>query len=326
METLSTCPACGSDELRDVGLATNLTREDRQLIGPSVVWEADYASCTRCDLMFARNRQENSEIDDYYAAFPEIENRDYAVYPLPDLFLKSQNQFADRLVGNLAKAGLVRPEMSVLNVRCEYGVHLARLRDEHGVSELYGLDHFPTNIRHARENLGLENIEILDPYFADIPFGDKKFDLILANHQLTHALNPMAVLANLRSRVAPGGTVVFYNEIDHIPIMDLPKTFRRGVISYHKQLLTRVSLENICRLAGFKTDWLDYDPVGIKWASGRHSLTIAGSPAEAIDVSQVTPPAKPDLYDAYLEGSKRHGRFGLLHKARKLFASDQIPA
>jgi 2-polyprenyl-3-methyl-5-hydroxy-6-metoxy-1,4-benzoquinol methylase len=274
--------------------------------------------------MFARNRQERGEIDAYYEAFPVIEKRGYTVWPLPQRFIDAQTAFCDRLVGTLEEAGLIRAEMSVLNIRCEFGAHLARLRDKHGVKELYGLDHFATNLRHAREVLGLENLDSLDPYLTELPFGSKKFDLILANHLLTHALDPMGLMAILRARVAPGGAVVFYNEIDHIAIMDLPKTFRRGVVSYHKQLLTRTSLENMCRLAGFRTAWLDYDPVGIKWASGRHSRTIVGYPAEPIEVSAITAPQENDLYQAYEAGLAAHGRFGLLHRAKQLF--DRVPA
>jgi len=320
MKTLSKCPACSCEDLREVDLATNLTAEDKTLIGSTVIWQADYASCPRCELMFARNRQEREEIDDYYDAFPVIEKRKYTVYPLPQRFIASQEAFCDRLVGNLVKAGLIRPDMSVLNIRCEYGVHLARLRDTYGVKELYGLDHFETNLRYAREDLGLENLGTLKPYPKQLPFGDKRFDLILANHTLTHALDPMGLLAIFRERVAPGGAIVFYNELDHIPLMDLPKTFKRGINSYHKQLLTKTSLENMLRLAGYGTEWLDYDPVGIKWASGRHSRTIIGRPSPAIDVSEVTAPAEHDLFEAFLDGRKKHRRRGLLRKAKELFA------
>jgi SAM-dependent methyltransferase len=326
MQSLSACPACGCEDLRDVNLATNLSPKFRKVIGDTAIWEADYASCPRCDLIFARNRQEREEIDAYYNAFPIIEHRDYVTWPLPQQFIDQQNAFCDRLVGNLEKADLIRPDMSVLNLRCEYGVHLARLRDAYGVTRLYGLDHFATNLRYGREVLGLANLDLLSPYLSALPFGDMKFDLILANHLMTHALDPMGLLQILKDRLAPGGAILFYNELDHVALMDEPKLFKRGVISYHKQLLAKPSLDNMLRLSGFDTEWIDYDPVGFKWASGRQSRTVVGRPAEAIDVSEVTTPDGESLYEAYEKGLARHGKRGLLHSLKRMLVSERLPA
>ncbi len=326
MDKLTSCPACNCGDLVDVGLGTNLTSEHIQLIGDTAIWQADYASCPNCELMFARNRQDETETDEYYAAFKVIEKRDYAVYPPPQKFIDAQESFSERFVGRLAEAGLINASMSVLNVRTEYGVHLARLRDVYGVQDVYGLDHFESNIEYAQKDLALKNIELLDPRVADLGFGDLKFDLILANHQLTHALEPMEILARFKNRLKPGGTVVFYNELDHMGIMDLPKTFRRGVISFHKQLLTRNSLENMLKLAGYATSFIDYDPVGIKWASGRHSMVIGGTPAKAIKPDQVSHPGSPSLYDAYEAGLAKHSRIGLLDKAKRLLSGERLSA
>ena len=320
MKVLSKCPACGSHELRETDLATNLTTKHKALIGPAVIWEASYASCSRCELMFARNRQERGEIDAYYAAFAVIEKRKYTVYPPPEEFIALQSAFSERLVGKLRDARLISPDISVLNIRCECGIHLAALRDDYGVEEVYGLDYFESSLRYAREQLGLNNVGMLEPYLDELPFGHKKFDLILANHLLTHALDPMGLLQLLRDRLSPGGAIVFFNELDHIPLMDMKKIFARGIVSYHKQLLTKASLWNMLLSAGYDTEWLDYDPVGIKWASGSHSLSIIGRPNEAGPVSTALNDAEDGLYEAYLEGQRKYSQQGLLAKVRKLWA------
>ncbi len=319
MKVLSKCPACGSRELRETDLATNLTTQHKALIGPSVIWEASYASCSRCELMFARNRQEREEIDAYYAAFPAIEKRKYTVYPPPEEFIELQTAFSERLIGKLRDARLISPDISVLNIRCECGIHLARLRDDYDIEEVYGLDYFDSNLRYAREQLGLNNVDMLSPYLDELPFGQKKFDLILANHLLTHALDPMELLQLLRDRLSPGGAIVFFNELDHIPLMDMKKTFSRGVVSYHKQLLTKASLENMLQSAGYGTEWLDYDPVGIRWASGRYSLSIIGRPDKADATCTAIYDAQDGLYDAYLEGRRKYSQQGLLAKVKKLW-------
>ncbi|MGI9490547.1 MAG: class I SAM-dependent methyltransferase [Geminicoccaceae bacterium] len=317
MKVLRKCPACDSQELRDVDLETNLTSQHKALIGQAVMWEASYASCPQCELMFARNRQEQGEIDAYYAAFAAIEKRKYTVYPLPEEFIELQSAFSERLIGKLRDAQLISPDISVLNIRCECGIHLEKLRDEYDIKDVYGLDYFESNLRHAREKLGLNNVGMLEPYLDELPFGQKKFDLILANHLLTHALDPMGLLRLLRDRLSPGGAIVFYNELDHIPIMDMKKVFSRGIVSYHKQLLTRASLENMLRSAGYDTEWLDYDPVGIKWASGCHSLSIIGRPNNAGTTSTAINDAQDGLYNAYLEGRRKYSLQRLLAKAKK---------
>ncbi len=326
MQVLESCPSCENGDLVDVDLSTNLTDTHKAIIGSNVIWEANYAYCPCCELMFARNRQDTEEIDDYYAAFPEVEKRSYTVYPLPQQFIDVQEKFSERLIGNVEKAGLIRPDMSVLNIRCEYGVHLAHLRDKFGVQDLYGLDHFETNMQYAREDLGLSNIGYLDPYHVHVPFERQSFDLVLANHLMTHALDPMALLAHLRSLVAPGGAIVFYNELDHMGLMDMRKMYRRGVISYHKQLLTRNSLQNMLKRAGYRFDFLDYDTTGIKWASGRHSMAIAACPDTPASVSELTAPAAENLYQAYLDGYDRHAPNKLLRTVKKALGMEQISA
>jgi len=319
MHVLTECPACRSHDLVDVDLTTNLTDEHKKLIGDDVIWEADYAYCRRCEMMFARNRQDANEAVDYYAAFPDIEKRSYTVYPPPQQFIDAQEAFSNRFLGTLDGAGLLKPGISVLNIRCEYGVHLAALKQRFGIDEVYGLDHFETNLRYARDDLGLEHLDILDPYTIAIPFERKRYDLILANHQITHALDPVALMRHLRDHVSDDGCVVFYNELDHVGLFDQRKMYRRGVISYHKQLLTRNSLENLCRLSGFAPTFLDHDRVGIKWASGRESMVVAGRPAQPIDPAEAAPPASDSLYDAYLRGRDAHAPIGLVARVRRAF-------
>lgn len=292
MITLNSCPACENQVLADVTLSTNVTADDVQRFGTGVLVDSDYAICPRCELIFARNRQDDAETDDYYRAFAVLEQRDYAVYPPPRDFVDAQTRFSHALLDLLDRQQILHSRLRVLNIRCELGIHLARLRDRYGVHALYGLDHFESNIHYARNDLGLAHVALLHPAKLEIPFDLPEYDLILANHQLTHALAPAALMRRLKQLLAPKGLLVLFNELDHARLFQDAKFFRQGIISYHKQLLTQRSLENFCRLSGLEPRMLARDAEGMRWASGRHSMVLlahARAPMLANDLASADP-------------------------------------
>lgn len=319
MDILSNCPACGCDEWDELELSTRTTAEHEQQFGAYLIREASYVHCRRCELVFARERQDADEIEDYYCALAIVEKRTYTTYPPPKKFIEAQQGFSQRLLGVVNAQGLIRSDMSVLNLRCEIGVHLARLRDEFGVGQVYGLDHFETNIEYARRDFGLANVDYLHPFRFEIPFQPSKYDMILANHQLTHALDPVELLRNLRSLVAPSGVVVFYTEPDHVPILRRPKSHRVGVNSYHKQLLCRNSLRNLCSIAGFDAELVDYNPKHVPWAANKHSMIFVARPCEPVSAADLPPSGRSAIYEAYTQGQQRSQSGAVLHTLRTMF-------
>jgi SAM-dependent methyltransferase len=285
MVTLRACPGCGSGRWSGVPIRTDLRAKDVARWGDAVIGEPRFALCHRCGLLFARARQAASTSDAYYAAFQTLEHRDYAVYPPPQLFLDNQAKYAEALGAVLDGHGVFRPGQRVLQIRSECGLHLARLRRRWGLTELYALDHFDSNIRYAREDLGLPHVQRLSPTM-EIPFAGP-FDVILCNHALTHALDPAAVLARLRALLADDGVIVFYGEDSHEGFL------RRGwplprVNNYHKQLLTKTSLEHLGRLHGFDTRVVHTFKERIPWAVPKRAMVAIGRRAPAL-----TPDALP---------------------------------
>ncbi|MGE0443859.1 MAG: methyltransferase domain-containing protein [Vicinamibacterales bacterium] len=63
------------------------------------------------------------------------------------------------------------------------------------------------------EVYGLPARSVIDFDVFTIPY-EGRFDLITANHMITHAVRPREFLATLRERLTPGGHVYFYNEPD----------------------------------------------------------------------------------------------------------------
>ena len=132
MITLKHCPACETPDPIAIGIPTNVTAADEERFESGVVADSRYAVCSRCDLLFARRRQDETDVDAYYRAFQVIEKRDYAVYPPPQFFLQQQQKFSNWLLTELQPAD-ISDVKSVLNVRCENGIHLANLRQRFGI-------------------------------------------------------------------------------------------------------------------------------------------------------------------------------------------------
>ena len=322
MEVLNECPACGSDDLVPVDFPTDLKEHELQEFGSAVIKDSGLALCSRCQLLFARNRQDKSDVLGYYHAFSKIEKREYAVYPPPQEFLQAQERLSNYLFKLLeSEQGVLEGKTSALNIRTECGLHMARLRDEYGFTELYGLDHFDSNMRYAREDLGLENMGFLHPYEFELPFERKQFDLVLCNHLVTHAFKPMALLAHLRQLLTDNGAVVVYNEIDHMPRFYEGSLHKKGVVNFHKQLLTQNSLHNMCRLGGFKAKMLACNPEKIRWASNRGSMVFLLRKGEPISPDALPAFGRREVLDAIAEGRAKYDR----HLEKKAWRAKTIP-
>jgi SAM-dependent methyltransferase len=275
MIRLERCPSCEHDALDAVALPTDLQGQDHVL---AARWgDSDFRLCRRCELLFAGRRQGPDEAEEYYRCFMELERRDYAVYPPPALFVENQVRYASDEMGRLHAAGLIRPGMRVLHVRCECGAHLRELRERYGLQELYGLDHFDSNLRFAREDFGLRHVAPLHPVRLELPFACREFDLILAHHQLTHALDPAGMMRQLLELLAPGGALVLHGEIDHEQWFRRYGSHGEGIITFHKQILTRNSLSNFCRGFGLSPRLLHYYAEGLKWARSHCSMTLSAT-------------------------------------------------
>ena len=321
MKTLSQCPACGSQELLPVDFPTDLKESEIREFSGVVAADSDFALCARCELLFARKRQDASDTVAYYDTFTTIEKRDYAVYPPPQEFLDAQARLSEFLLGLLESAGVLQGRSSVLNIRSECGLHLAGLRDRYGFSELYGLDHFESNFRYAREDLGISHMAELHPFSPAVPFERKRFDLVLCNHMVTHALEPMKLLAWFRELLEDGGVVVLYNEIDHLPRFYEGSLYKKGVVNFHKQLLTQKSLDNLCRLGGFDTEFLACNPEKIRWASNRGSMVFLLRPSQPLAVEALPPADTGAVLEAIAAGRERHRA----ERERKARRAQSIP-
>jgi hypothetical protein len=88
-----------------------------------------------------------------------------------------------------------------------------------------------------------------------IPY-DGCFDLIVANHVLTHAVHPQEVLKTLRHRLTPDGHIYLYSESDETDVFKTGKFLFNTMNAFHFQVFSSESLSRALKSAGFVVDFL----------------------------------------------------------------------
>lgn len=300
------CPSCADDRVFDLlpkGDEVDTTLDlvfDRSRsaeftpFGLAAFLSPRFAICPRCALIFVRTRSTPEAAKDYYARlFHVIETPlPYATLPIPERFVDRKGRIARDLIATLAEHGVLSGVESVLYVRCNAGEGPRVLRDEHGLTEVYALEVLPSLMRHAREVLGLANIEPLHVPEFENPFARKRFDLILCDEAFGHAHDPRRVAATLRSLLAEGGALVCFNEKDHAQILRSGKLFPHGMNFFHKQLYTRRSLRLFLEDRGFEVGELPHPflgkPTSIKntkilYVARSHAGVTPSYPSDEVD-------------------------------------------
>jgi SAM-dependent methyltransferase len=245
---LDRCPCCASPDLEFLFDANDLTTRlfvDRRLK------RGRYSLCRHCGTVFSARRPRPEVGAAYYGLFPELENKDHQTYPPPSRNSKGKVATATEIIRLLDERALLAPDVAILHIRCDAGALLARLRDRLPDATLHGLDYFDANLRYVREQ-GFADVAWQNPASIELPF-DTRYDVILANHLFTHALDPRADMAGLRAALKPGGSILIYNEVDHQLLLDPASELytRLDVINYHKQLFVKETFESFLRNAGF---------------------------------------------------------------------------
>lgn len=270
------CPACDSRQTRDL-----LPAEEEVASTLDLVFEREravefadvdlsafrapcFAICENCALIFVRTRPSPEAANAYYGRlFHVIETPlPFDTLPIPERFLQRKGRLARELIATLASHGVLNGVESVLYVRCNAGEGPRVLREEHGLTEVYALEVLPSLIRHAREVVGLDEVErLFTPEFEN-PFVRKSFDLIVCDEAFGHALNPGLVAENLKSLLSEGGALVAFNEKDHARILASTKLFPHGMNFFHNQLYSRKSLRSFLACHGLSVEELPHPIVG----------------------------------------------------------------
>jgi SAM-dependent methyltransferase len=150
------------------------------------------------------------------------------------------------ILGSLVKLNAPR----VLEIRPRFGAIGGALRRLYG-GETFALPLFEAQQLLVREVYGTCAEHLLDYDAFSIPYSGC-FDLIIANHLLTHAVHPREVLATIRQRLAPGGHLYLYNEPDESDFLDGGKSIFNTLNAFHLQTFDAASLARALQSAGFE--------------------------------------------------------------------------
>jgi methyltransferase family protein len=248
-----------------------------------------YSLCRTCGTIFAARRPSPETAETYYELFPELEEKTHNIYPPPTRNSKGKIARAKEILALLEKRGLLKLDMAVLHIRSDVGALLKALRNRLPSATLHGLDYFANNVRYLREE-GFAEIARLSAAAIELPF-NTSYDLILANHIFTHALDPRGDLARLRNALNSDGHILFYSEVDHSVLFDPASALfsRIDVINYHKQLFVPETFDALLRNGGFRPEFL---------GRNRFTMTYLGTPSDEI------PPA-PQVASEFLDRERR---------------------
>jgi SAM-dependent methyltransferase len=99
---------------------------------------------------------------------------------------------------------------------------------------------------------------LLDYDHFSIPYPGS-FDLVVANHMITHAVRPREFLNLVRERLAPGGHLYLYNEPDDAEFLNHGQSMINTLNPFHLQAFDRDSLLRGLSAAGFETIFVTHE-------------------------------------------------------------------
>jgi SAM-dependent methyltransferase len=288
---LTACSVCGHESF------TQVCEFNRFFLSESApdaaATRADYALCHRCGVVFARRRPVGERFRYLVEHFEETIGRvpaggergakvlgsrrltDEAREQLraratEPIFVsefprqKNRRHLPQLLRDRLAVAAHVEilgsllrfDQPRVLEIRPRFGAIGGALRRLYG-GETYALPLFEAQQLLAREVYGACAEHLLDYDAFAIPYPGC-FDVVVANHLLTHAVHPRETLAAIRERLAPGGHLYLYNEPDESDFLDRGKSIFNTLNAFHLQTFDGAALARALLSAGLEPVYIGH--------------------------------------------------------------------
>ena len=284
---LSTCPVCGHGEWTPVAEYNRFLFQSPAPDGHAERY--DYALCHACGVVSARLRPVGERYRQLLERFEETLGRRRKDHDQPHVMGSKRLSDEDRVsLTALATAGVFVSEESrvprvralsrdrlevaphvevigslldlraprVLELRPRFGALGAALRRLYG-GETFTLPLFEAQQLLVREVYHSHAERLIDFDRFQIPY-EGTFDLVVANHLMTHAVRPSELLSTVRERLAPNGHLYLYNEPDESDFLDGTKSMFRVLNPFHLQTFDRDSLARALRSAGFEPVFLSH--------------------------------------------------------------------
>jgi SAM-dependent methyltransferase len=186
------CPICGGEDFRP--LAAN----DRYGMGLSTV------GCLSCGLVQTWPRPTPEAMAGFYRS--GYRNYYQSVIAPDDGYAEryGKMQRLGYTAGQIQERIGLRSGMRILDVGCAEGTLFTILRERCEGLQLVGIEPSPEFASYARHSSGCRTYDTVEQAIAR---GEEKFQLVVVNHVLEHADDPVGFLGLVKSVLAPGGAV-----------------------------------------------------------------------------------------------------------------------
>ena len=311
VEQLKACPVCGSKDRTAVCRYNKMITMSRMPDVPAAVY--NYALCHRCGLVYASHRptgarfrwllehfEENLgraqpgarrggkltlssyELDDdarahlrRLASQGVFVSEDRGLTPKEHLWQLQADRFSNSRHVELLGSLLTLKAPRVLEIRSRLGSISEALRRLYG-AQVSAMAMFPNQRFLIEEVYGIRADAPLDFDHFSVPY-EAPFDLIVANHMLTHAVRPGEYLATMRDLLAPGGHLYLYNEQLEDEFLRDEKSMFNTLNAFHMQTFNRQSFVRVLQASGFEIVHVGRDGHSL-FCLARKAATVEGSP------------------------------------------------
>ena len=280
MRRLTACPVCYATERTPIVEFNSLILLDK--LRDSSICRYAYALCHGCGMLYATRRPEGDEYTFIYDNFNEFLGRAEVADPLnypgplskevisevdklaipwwalkekyskddPLRSLRSAIDMEQQHIAHVVSAIDVK-DFRLLEIRAKTGYSLDVLKRKYGARELCATVLFPVNEYIMKKLYPIDAKVGINFETLEFPF-DPPFDLIIATHLLTHALDPGQLFRYLRSYLVPGGYVLFCHENDDEILCAKGKNLVAELRCFHFQQFNREGFRRAVAENGFE--------------------------------------------------------------------------
>jgi SAM-dependent methyltransferase len=286
---LDKCPFCGHGERTVVVEWNKLIMLQKAPDQQSARY--DYSLCHACGVVYASRRpvgerflfllRHFGEVTGKAAADGVIPNPLLNPYPLSEADNERLRRMASRGVWVSEHLGLRTSEYveGALKDRFENSVHVdvlgnlvqptnarvLEIRPRAGTiaESLRRLYHADVSVMPMwesqkfllKELYGFDAKGLIDYDHFQVPF-EGRFDLIVCNHMLVHAVRPPDFLREIHGRLNPGGYVYFYNEPEDRQVLGETKSIIAHLNPLHMQTFDRSAMVRALAANGFEVSFI----------------------------------------------------------------------
>jgi SAM-dependent methyltransferase len=282
---LTQCAGCGTTTRTIVCAWNKSILRDEEPEDDSAI--SNYVLCHGCGIVYAARRPVGERHRALMDDFPDTIGRNPAraavnpllnPYPLTDedraryrrlidggVFVSDHERrehlsqvYTDRL-DNAAHVELLGSLLDlngarVLEIRSRAGTIVHGLR-RHYNANVAAMPIFESQRLLVEELYGIECSDLIDYDQFTIPF-EGTFDLIVANHMLTHIVRLDRFFAEVRTHLRPGGHLYLYNELDEEFVFASGKSIVNSLNPVHLQTFDRASLMRLLKANGFEVTFV----------------------------------------------------------------------